>query len=62
MGSIESGLAMARQRSCGHPEHWGEVSDLNTDQEVQDYLDSKFDGDYNDGIPSEESNPDQFSQ
>ena len=49
--SIESGLAMAmRNEVADIREHWGEVSDLNTDQEVQDYLDSKFDGDYNDGV------------
>jgi cyclophilin family peptidyl-prolyl cis-trans isomerase len=49
--SIESGLAMAMRNEVGDiREHWSEVSDLNTDQEVQDYLDSKFDGDYNDGV------------
>jgi len=49
--SIESGLAMAMRNEVGDiREHWGEVSDLNTDEEVQEYLDSKFDGDYNDGV------------
>ena len=49
--SIESGLAMAmRNEVADIGEHWGEVSELTTDQEVQDYLDSKFDGDYNDGV------------
>ena len=48
--SIESGLAMAMRNEVSDiREHWGEVSDLNTDEEVQEYLDSKFDGDYNDG-------------
>ena len=47
--SIESGLAMAMRNEVSDiREHWGEVSDLTTDQEVQEYLDSKFDGDYND--------------
>ena len=31
-------------------ENWGLIADLNTDQEVQDYLDEKYDGDYNDGV------------
>ena len=49
--SIESGLAMAMRNEVSDiREHWGEVSDLTTDQEVQEYLDSKFDGDYNDGV------------
>ena len=49
--SIESGLAMAMRNEVSDiREHWGEVSDLNTDEEVQEYLDSKFDGDYNDGV------------
>ena len=49
--SIESGLAMAmRNEVADIREHWGLVADLNTDQEVQDYLDSKYDGDYNDGV------------
>ena len=49
--SIESGLAMAMRNEVSDiREHWGEVSDMTTDQEVQDYLDSKFDGDYNDGV------------
>ena len=49
--SIESGLAMAMRNEVSDiREHWSEVSDLNTDEEVQDYLDEKFDGDYNDGV------------
>jgi hypothetical protein len=49
--SIESGLAMAMRNEVGDiREHWSEVSDLNTDEEVQDYLDASFDGDYNDGV------------
>jgi hypothetical protein len=49
--SIESGLAMAMRNEISDiRENWGLVSDLNTDQEVQDYLDEKYDGDYNDGL------------
>ena len=49
--SIESGLAMAMRNEVGDiREHWGEVSELNTDEEVQDHLDKNFDGDYNDGV------------
>ncbi|MEC9090686.1 MAG: amidohydrolase family protein, partial [Candidatus Thermoplasmatota archaeon] len=49
--SIESGLAMAMRNEISDiRENWGEVADLNTDQDVQEYLDSKFDGDYNDGV------------
>ena len=49
--SIESGLAMAMRNEVSDiRELWSEVSDLNTDEEVQDYLDEKFDGDYNDGV------------
>jgi len=49
--SIQSGLAMAmRNEVADIREHWGEVSDLNTDEEVQDHLDASFDGDYNDGV------------
>ena len=49
--SIESGLAMAMRNEVSDiREHWGEVSDLNTDEEVQDHLDASFDGDYNDGV------------
>ena len=49
--NIESGLAMAMRNEVSDiREHWGEVSDLTTDEDVQDYLDSKFDGDYNDGV------------
>jgi cyclophilin family peptidyl-prolyl cis-trans isomerase len=49
--SIESGLAMAMRNEVGDiREHWSEVSDLNTDEEVQDHLDASFDGDYNDGV------------
>jgi len=49
--SIESGLAMAMRNEVSDiREHWGEVSDLNTDEEVQAHLDSSFDGDYNDGV------------
>jgi hypothetical protein len=49
--SIESGLAMAMRNEVSDiRENWGLVSDLNTDQEVQDYLDEKYDGDYNDGV------------
>ena len=31
-------------------EHWSEVSEMNSDSEVQAWLDTTFDGDYRDGV------------
>ena len=49
--SIEEGLAMAMRNELSDiREHWSEVSDMTTDEEVQAHLDKTFDGDYNDGV------------
>jgi hypothetical protein len=49
--SIEEGLSMAMRNELSDiREHWSEVADMSTDQEVQSYLDDAFDGDYRDGV------------
>ena len=49
--SIEEGLAMAMRNELSDiREHWSEVADMTTDEEVQAYLDEAFDGDYRDGV------------
>ena len=49
--SIEEGLAMAMRNELSDiREHWSEVSDMTTDEEVQAHLDKTFDGDYRDGV------------
>ena len=49
--SIEEGLSMAMRNELSDiREHWSEVSDMTTDEEVQAHLDKTFDGDYRDGV------------
>ena len=49
--SIEEGLSMAMRNELSDiREHWSEVADMSTDEEVQAYLDDAFDGDYRDGV------------
>jgi 5-methylthioadenosine/S-adenosylhomocysteine deaminase len=49
--SIEEGLSMAMRNELSDiREHWSEVKDMNTDEEVQAFLDDAFDGDYRDGV------------
>ncbi|MDP6870410.1 MAG: amidohydrolase family protein [Candidatus Poseidoniaceae archaeon] len=48
--NIESGLSMAMRNDISDiQEHWTEVSGMSLSQ-VQEHLDSSFDGDYNDGV------------
>ena len=49
--SIEEGLSMAMRNELSDiREHWSEVADMTTDEEVQAHLDKTFDGDYRDGV------------
>jgi hypothetical protein len=49
--SIEAGLAMAMRNELSDiRQHWSEVSEMNSDSEVQAWLDTTFDGDYRDGV------------
>ena len=48
--NIESGLAMAMKNDFDDiKEHWNDVDGM-TDQEIRDWLDTTFDGDYRDNV------------